>query len=62
MQHNYRQEQPERFAQAVRACCGIVCDYPACGCTGTPWEIEKAIHAWETLPHELDINGVRGGE
>lgn len=51
MQPNYRRDQPERFATTVRACCGLSCEYPMCTqiCT-RPFEVEKAINAWETLP------------
>jgi hypothetical protein len=58
MQHNYRKEQPERFAQAVKACCGLICEFPRCRplCT-TSFEVEKAINAWETLPAPAQTNG-----
>lgn len=51
MQPYYRKDQPERFANAVKACCGLTCSYPNCTplCI-RPFEVEKAINAWETLP------------
>jgi len=58
MQHNYRKEQPERFAQAVRACCSLSCRFPNCPplCVKS-FEVEKAINAWETLPGSEQTNG-----
>lgn len=56
MQNDYKREQPERFARTVQAMCGLACNYPACRCTGTPYEVEKAINAWETLVEETQTS------
>lgn len=56
-QRNFRKDQPERFAQTVRACCGLRCEYPRCPplCVRS-FEVEKAINAWETLPVNGEID------